>query len=73
MSLELTTTLREKGIPTEIYLDDRAKLDKQLKYADRKGIPYVVIAGPDEVSKKIVKLKKHENKNTGRIINRCSN
>lgn len=56
-SLELTATLRGKGIPTEIYLDDTSKLEKQLKYADRKGIPYVVIAGPDEVSKKVVKLK----------------
>jgi histidyl-tRNA synthetase len=61
-SLGLTVTLREKGIPTEIYLDDNAKLEKQLKYADRKGIPYVVIAGPDEVSRKVVKLKTMQNK-----------
>jgi len=33
------------------------KLDKQLKYADKKGIPYVVIIGPDEAKKNIVKLK----------------
>jgi histidyl-tRNA synthetase len=56
-SLELTSTLRKNNIPTEMYLDETAKLEKQLKYADRKGIPYVVIAGPDEVSKKIIKLK----------------
>jgi histidyl-tRNA synthetase len=62
-ALELTALLREKGIPTEIYLDDNAKLEKQLKYADRKGIPYVVIAGPDEVSKKTVKLKNMLSKN----------
>jgi len=56
-SLELAGTLRKNNIPTQLYLDEDAKLEKQLKYADRKGIPYVVIAGPDEVSKKIIKLK----------------
>ena len=43
-------------IKTEIYpsLD---KLDKQLKYADKKNIPYVLIIGPEEVKKDVVKLK----------------
>lgn len=56
-SLELTTTLRRAGLNTEVYTDTTAKLDKQLKYADKKGIPYVVIAGPDEVKRNVVKLK----------------
>jgi histidyl-tRNA synthetase len=56
-SLELTSTLRRAGINTEVYVETGAKLDKQLKYADKKGIPYVVIAGPDEVKRNTVKLK----------------
>jgi len=33
----------------ELY-PDTAKLDRQLKYADAKGIPRVAIYGPDEVA-----------------------
>lgn len=56
-SLELTKKLRELNINTEIYPDENARLDKQLKYADRKGIPYVIILGPEEISKKGFVLK----------------
>lgn len=56
-SLQITSLLREKGINTEIYLEENAKMDKQLKYADKKQIPYVVIIGPDEASKNMVTLK----------------
>lgn len=56
-SLEAVTTLRSQGINTEIYLDSRAKLDKQLKYADSKKIPFAMVIGPDEVTKKVVNLK----------------
>lgn len=56
-SLTLVSQLREKKINTEVFMDPQAKLDRQLKYADRKGIPYVVIQGPEEMSKGVVKLK----------------
>lgn len=55
-SLSLVSQLRASGINAEVSLD-ADKLDKQLKYADRKGIPYVIIQGPEEVSKGVVKLK----------------
>ena len=48
-SLELAAELRNKNLNVEIYPDPSAKLNKQIKYADRKGIPYVAILGPDEV------------------------
>ena len=32
-------------------------MEKQLKYADKKQIPYAVIIGPDEVSKNMVTLR----------------
>jgi len=48
-SIEIANKLRAESIPTELYLDPETKLDKQLKYADKKGIPFVIIIGPDEV------------------------
>lgn len=59
-SLNLSMTLRTQGINVELYPDPKAKLDKQLKYASRKGIPYVAILGPDEVEKNMVTLKNME-------------
>ncbi len=56
-SLEASLKLREAGINTEIYPDYMVKLDKQLKYADKKGVPYVLIIGPEEAKKDIVILK----------------
>jgi len=55
-SLEIVSLLRDKDISAEIYLNDD-KLDKQIKYADKKGIKYVLILGPDEVKNKTVTIK----------------
>lgn len=55
-SLKIAKVLRDKGVSTEVYLT-LIKLDKQLKYADRKGIPYAVIIGPDEAKNKTVTIK----------------
>jgi histidyl-tRNA synthetase len=41
--------LRSSGINTELY-PEPARLDRQLKYANAHGIPFVVILGPDEVA-----------------------
>lgn len=56
-SIKAAKMLRGAGINTEIYSDERVKLDKQLKYADKKGIPFVVIIGPEEALKKSVVIK----------------
>lgn len=61
-SIKLADSLRESGVNAEVYLDPGAKLDKQLKYADRKGIPYVVIIGPEEAAKGVVTLKNMKEK-----------
>ena len=60
--MKVSNSLRESGINAEIYLDPSAKLDKQLKYADKKGIPYVVIIGPEEAAKGLVTLKNMKEK-----------
>jgi histidyl-tRNA synthetase len=56
-SYEILNLLRENNIPCEIYLDSDKNLDKQLKYADKKNIPYVIIIGPDEIKEKTVTIK----------------
>ena len=54
-SQNITQVLRNAKINTDLYSDPNIKLDKQLKYANKKNIPYVVIIGPEEVvSGKIV-------------------
>lgn len=56
-SASIAHTLRKMGIATELYVQSQDKLDKQLKYADKKRISYCIIQGPEEVSKGVVKLK----------------
>lgn len=41
-ALKTASILRSKGLNTQVYLEDVA-LEKQLKYADRKNIPFVLI------------------------------
>jgi histidyl-tRNA synthetase len=43
----LSAELREAGLKVVVY-PEAAKLQKQLKYGDRIGVRYVLIAGPDE-------------------------
>lgn len=66
-SMEIVNSLRANNINTEVYLDAHAKMEKQLKYADQKNIPYVIILGPQEIEKQLVTLKNmktHEQKLT---------
>lgn len=56
-SLILANNLRKENISTLLYPNISEKLEKQLKYADKKGIPYVIIIGPEEASKEKVILK----------------
>lgn len=61
-SIEVASLLRGKGINTEAYPDARDRLDKQLKYADQKGIPYAVIIGPEEEAKGVATVKNMKKK-----------
>ena len=56
-SIEVASFLREQGINTEVYLDAEVKIEKQLKYADAKAIPYVVIIGPKEAENNSATVK----------------
>ncbi len=46
-SFELAANLRAAGLKTVVY-PEAVRLQKQLKYADRTGLRFVLIAGPDE-------------------------
>ena len=61
-SIEICSKLRSNNINTELWLDPESKLDKQLKYADQKQIPYVIIIGPNEAQENKVTLKDLKNK-----------
>jgi len=54
--LAIAKELRDAGIATEVALED-GKLGKQLKYADRAGIRFAVVAGEDELSRDAVAVK----------------
>src|SRR3989344_515871 len=56
-SMRVAADLRDKGIATELWLDRNAKIEKQLKYADLKSIPYVIIIGPEEEKKGMGSLR----------------
>ena len=56
VSYAVAGALRAAGVPTEIHLG-AARMKKQLKYADQQGIPFVVVAGPDEIERGVFQLK----------------
>jgi histidyl-tRNA synthetase len=56
-ALNMTTQLRERGINAELFLNPEKDLDKQLKYANKKGIANVIIIGETEVASGTYKLK----------------
>lgn len=66
MPIKLASNLRNNGINTEIFLNDK-KLKAKMKYADKLEIPYVIVVGEDEVNTGIVKIK---NMKTGEQVER---
>jgi histidyl-tRNA synthetase len=56
VSIETAKKLRARGINTELY-PTNAKLEKQLKYADRKKLQFVIIIGEEEVANGKVVVK----------------
>lgn len=54
--LELASQMRQAGLNVEVY-PEPAKLKKQLKYADQKQIPAVLVIGSQEFQDRQVQLK----------------
>ncbi|HHT52071.1 MAG: histidine--tRNA ligase [Bacteroidales bacterium] len=58
-ALKAVQQVRAAGIAAEIY-PDKAKIGKQMNYANNKGIPFVVMAGAQEISQNRYTLKNME-------------
>ena len=52
----LLNALREKGVKSEIY-PSNDKLKKQMQYADRKGVEFVILIGDNEIKENILTIK----------------
>ncbi len=55
-ALGILQSLRKGGVATELY-PDAAKFDKQMKYANKRSIPFVAIIGEDERKAGKISLK----------------
>lgn len=58
-AVEISNTLRENGIPNEIYKED-SKIKSKFSYANSLEIPFVIIIGEEEVERKMYTLKNME-------------
>ncbi len=56
-ALSVAATLRAAGVATEVFLEPKKGLGDQLRYASKKGVAFVVIAGTDEIAAGVVKVK----------------
>ena len=54
--IQAAATLRSSGISTLVY-PDAAKIKKQMEYANKKGIPYVLFVGENEMAAGTVTVK----------------
>ena len=54
--LPISTQLRNNGVFTEVF-PDNTKMKKQMNYANAKQIPFVVIAGENEIKEGKLTLK----------------
>jgi histidyl-tRNA synthetase len=55
-SLKILDLLRSLDVRTELY-PDAVKLKKQMSYADSKKIPYIFIAGEEEIERETITIK----------------
>jgi len=55
-AIKLASKLRSEGLRVEVDIMGR-KLERQLKYADTKGIPYTLIIGPKELELGVYRLR----------------
>ncbi|MEQ1553538.1 MAG: histidine--tRNA ligase [Ferruginibacter sp.] len=60
IALQLMNTLRDNNIACELY-PENVKLEKQFKYADKKGILYAIIIGTKELETKNCMVKNLKN------------
>jgi histidyl-tRNA synthetase len=54
---KMVAVLRNEGIRAELYLGNPKNMGNQLKYADRRNAPCVIIQGPDENARGEIQIK----------------
>jgi histidyl-tRNA synthetase len=54
--IDIQNRLREIRVSSEVY-PDPVKLKKQMSYADSRKIPYIIIAGDEEIKSSVLTLK----------------
>ncbi len=55
---EILKILRENNINSEIFLDSKKKLSKQLDYANRRDLNFAIICGENEFKNNTITIKK---------------
>ncbi|GGE08791.1 histidine--tRNA ligase [Psychroflexus salis] len=55
-ALKAVSQLRKKGFSVDLY-PDAAKMKKQMNFANKRNIPYVILAGEAEIQKEVFTLK----------------
>lgn len=55
-SINIANKLRDAGIKTEVYFDNK-KIKAKFKYADRLNVPYVIVIGEDEINSGLLTIK----------------
>lgn len=55
-NFKIADMLRKNGIASEVYADLK-KINKQLEYAEKKGIEYVIISGDEEINSQTLTIK----------------
>jgi histidyl-tRNA synthetase len=68
-ALEITNKLREENIKSELYLEE-ANLEKQLKYADKKQIPFSLVVMENELIFKDMEQRSQETTTLQELINK---
>jgi histidyl-tRNA synthetase len=54
--MPLLSKLRKAGVSAEIY-PDPVKMKKQMEYANKKNIPFVILIGDNEIKSGILTVK----------------
>ena len=55
-AIAAATALRDAGVRTQLYCEQK-KFKAKMSYADKLGIPYVILIGDDEITENVVAVK----------------
>ncbi len=65
-AIAAATALRNAGIRTQLYCEQK-KFKAKMSYADKLGIPYVILIGEDEIAENIVAVKNMQSGNQEKL------